>query len=107
MTLLYDMYFKLVRTWFFEWERGGIKAPGGFEAALDGRHIACRPIPVHYVALRNALMQVNQLASSKERQRAACEAMASILFSIGEYEGAEGVTRWASSINQELAKKPY
>mmetsp|Transcript_12410 Transcript_12410/g.31150 ORF Transcript_12410/g.31150 Transcript_12410/m.31150 type:complete len:886 (-) Transcript_12410:127-2784(-) len=107
MTLLYDMYFKLVRAWFFEWERGGIKAPGGFEAGLDGRHIACRPIPVHYVALRNALMQVQPLASNKERQRAACEAMASILFSIGEYEGAEGVTKWATSISQELAKKPY
>ncbi len=40
-------------------------APGGFEAALDGRHNACRPLPVHYTALRNSLMQVSQLAASE------------------------------------------
>lgn len=42
-----------------------MQAPGGFEAGLDGRHIACRPIPVHYTALRNALMQVAALSQGE------------------------------------------
>ena len=36
---------------------------GGYEAALDGRHASSRPIPLHYTALRNLLIDVGPLAS--------------------------------------------
>jgi hypothetical protein len=54
-----------VRLWFYEWERGGMSAPGGFEAGLDGRHNSCRPLPTHYIALRNSLMRISELAASE------------------------------------------
>ena len=37
LTLLYEAYLSLVQRWYMEWERGGMAAPGGYEACLDGR----------------------------------------------------------------------
>ncbi len=63
MRAVYAGYAELVRAWFWEWDRGGVPAPGGYEAGLDGRHPASRPVPAHYAALRDALMAVPAVAT--------------------------------------------
>lgn len=66
---VYSGYVTLVRAWFWEWDRGDVPAPGGYEAGLDGRHAACRPVPAHYVALRDALMPVATVTKGAPRIR--------------------------------------
>ena len=59
MRAVYAAYAGLARAWLWEWDRGGVAAPGGYEAGLDGRHPPSRPVPAHYVALREALTSVS------------------------------------------------
>ncbi|KAJ1490252.1 hypothetical protein T484DRAFT_1777818 [Baffinella frigidus] len=101
LTMLFRDYHVLVVVWFREWDRGGVRPPGGYEASLDGRHAASRPIPLHYTALRNLLMDVAPLASDKARQVAACEALAKMLFSIGEYDESRRILGWKTVMDSE------
>jgi len=104
ITMLYHVYEDLAYRWFMEWERGGMQPPGGSEAALDGRHTACRPIPEHYRAVRDLLIDIRALAAQKDRQAAASEAVASMLFAVGDYDNSKKVLQWNSIINEERSK---
>jgi hypothetical protein len=42
---------------------------------LGGRHGACRQIPAHYIAVRDLLMDIGNLAQERERQVAASEVL--------------------------------
>ena len=86
ITLLYVAYQSLVQRWFMEWERGGMMPPGAYEACLDGRHGTCRPLPLHYIAVRDLLLDVGLLAGQKDRQVAACEVLSNMLFAVGDYD---------------------
>jgi hypothetical protein len=45
---------------------------------LGGRHGACRQIPAHYIAVRDLLMDIGNLAQERERQ-VALRGVASVL----------------------------
>ena len=49
------------------------------------RHGACRPVPAHYTAVRDLLLDVGKLAGQRERQEAAAEVLADMLFAVGDY----------------------
>jgi hypothetical protein len=103
LTMLYHDYHALILAWFREWDRGGIRPPGGYEASLDGRHAAARAIPLHYTALRNLLIDVGALAADKARQVAACEALAKMLFAVGEYDESRRILAWKTVMDSEHA----
>ena len=86
ITLLYESYDRVVWRWYMEWERGGMVPPGAYEACLDGRHGACRPLPAHYNAVRDLLLDISALSSQRDRQEAASEVLSNMLFAIGEYD---------------------
>eukprot|EP00277_Geminigera_cryophila_P023616 CAMPEP_0179485984 /NCGR_PEP_ID=MMETSP0799-20121207/62435_1 /TAXON_ID=46947 /ORGANISM="Geminigera cryophila, Strain CCMP2564" /LENGTH=360 /DNA_ID=CAMNT_0021300583 /DNA_START=204 /DNA_END=1283 /DNA_ORIENTATION=- len=86
LTVLYHAYHSLVQRWYMEWERGGMVPPGAYEACLDGRHGACRHIPLHYTAVRDLLLDIPNLAAQRDRQVAACEVLSNMLFAVGDYE---------------------
>ncbi|EKX54997.1 hypothetical protein GUITHDRAFT_131951 [Guillardia theta CCMP2712] len=99
--LLYQGYEVLLRKWFWDWDRGGIAPPGGFEASLDGRYSTIRGIPEHYTQTRDLLKQPHILAGKRDMQKVAAELLSGQLFAIGEYELSKKIMRWITLVSKK------